>query len=59
MEEITQETFYKALKNISKYDDKYSIFTWLGNIARNTYYSMYKKDKRIEYLDENILLKDT
>ncbi len=53
-EEITQETFYKALKNIKKYDSKYSMFTWLGNIAKNTYYSSYKKNKRYEELDDNI-----
>ena len=52
-EEITQETFYKALKNINKYDEKYKMFTWLCNIGKNTYYSMYKKTKRFEKLDDD------
>lgn len=53
-EEITQETFYKALKNIKNYDSNYKMFTWLCNIAKNTYYSMYKKNKRYDELDDNI-----
>ena len=52
-EEITQETFYKALKNINKYNPEYKMLTWLCNIAKNTYYSIYKKDKRIEELLDN------
>ncbi len=52
-EEITQETFYKALKNINKYNPEYKMLTWLCNIAKNTYYSTYKKDKRFEELLDN------
>ncbi len=52
-EEITQETFYKALKNINKYNPEYKMLTWLCNIAKNTYYSIYKKDKRFEELLDN------
>lgn len=51
-EEITQETFYKALKSINKYDPNYKMFTWLCNIGKNTYYSMYKKNKKLEELDD-------
>ncbi len=53
-EELTQETFYKALKNINKYNSKYSMFTWLCNIAKNTYFSVYKKDKNNLNLDFDI-----
>lgn len=52
-EEVTQETFYKALKNIKKYNPEYEMFTWLCNIAKNTYYSVYKKNKRYIELDDN------
>lgn len=52
-EEVTQETFYRALKNIKKYDPKYKMFTWLCSIAKNTYFSMYKKNKnRVEIFDD-------
>lgn len=53
-EKLTQETFFKALKNISKYDEKYKMLTWLCQIGKNTYYSLYKKDKKIEVLDDSI-----
>ena len=54
-EEITQETFYKALKNIDKYDPKFKMLTWLCEIAKNTYYSYCKKYKKICELDKNML----
>lgn len=53
-EEITQETFYKALRNIKKYNPNYKMLTWLCNIAKNTYYSMYKKNKILTDMDDNI-----
>ena len=40
-EELTQETFYRAVKNIGKYKGKSSVSTWLEkseNWARVTYY---------------------
>lgn len=53
-EEITQETFYKALKNINKYNSKFKMLTWLCQIAKNTYYTYYKKNKNLYELDEKI-----
>ena len=53
-EEITQETFYKALKNIKKYNPDYKMLTWLCNIAKNTYYTTYKKSQRYTLLDDNL-----
>lgn len=52
-EEMTQETFLKVLKNIKKYDAKYEMLTWICNIAKNTYYSFYKKNRRIQVLDND------
>ena len=54
-EELTQETFFKALKNINKYDEKYKMLTWLCQIGKNTYYSLYKKNKKIEALNDSTL----
>lgn len=45
-EEITQEAFFKALKNIEKYNEKYKMSTWLCQIAKNTYYTYVKKRGR-------------
>jgi len=53
-EELTQETFFKALKNIDKYDEKYKMLTWLCEIGKNTYYSLYKKNRKFEVLDDSL-----
>ncbi|HWI46891.1 MAG TPA: RNA polymerase sigma factor [Rummeliibacillus sp.] len=45
-EEITQEAFFKALKAIEKFDGSKDIRAWLFTIAKNTYFSHYKKKKR-------------
>ncbi|MBP2025743.1 RNA polymerase sigma factor [Peptoniphilus stercorisuis] len=48
-EEITQETFFKALKNIESFDGSKDIRAWLFTIAKNTYFSHYKKNKNLVY----------
>lgn len=60
-EEIAQETFYKAIKSIDSFDGKTDIRAWLFTIAKNTYFSFYKKQKKIipleskdKYLGEDI-----
>ncbi len=45
-EEITQETFFKALKNIESFDGSKDIRAWLFIIAKNTYFTYYKKKKK-------------
>lgn len=42
-EEITQETFVKALKAIDTFDGSKDIRAWLFTIARNTYYTYCKR----------------
>lgn len=44
-EEITQEAFFKALKSIESFNGTKDIRAWLFTIARNTYFSYYKKKK--------------
>lgn len=51
-EEIAQETFFKAMKNIDKYDSSKKMFTWLCEIAKNTYFSEFKKSKRLREINE-------
>ncbi|GIN21999.1 MAG TPA: RNA polymerase sigma factor [Bacillus bacterium] len=50
-EDITQEAFFKALKAIEKFDGSKDIRAWLFTIAKNTYFSHYKKNKREIDLD--------
>lgn len=42
-EEITQETFVKALASIDNYKEEKDIRAWLFTIARNTYYTYCRK----------------
>ena len=44
-EEITQETFVKALKSIDSFDGSKDIRAWLFTIARNTYFTSCKRQK--------------
>ena len=39
-EEMTQETFVKALKSIDQFDGEKDIRSWLFIIAKNTYYNI-------------------
>lgn len=45
-EEITQETFFKALKNIDKFKGNSKLSVWLCQIAKNTYFTYLDKQKR-------------
>ncbi len=47
-EEITQETFFKALKSIDQFKGNCKITIWLCQIAKNTYFSCLDKQKRLE-----------
>ncbi len=55
-DELTQETFYKAYKNINSFQGKCKMSVWLCQIAKNSYYSHLRKEKpsRKEELDEQI-----
>lgn len=45
-EEITQETFFKALKAVDKFDGSKDVRAWLFTIARNAYYDHCRAQKR-------------
>ena len=47
-EEITQETFYKALQNIEQYKGTCKMNVWLCQIAKNTYFTQLEKQKRLQ-----------
>lgn len=44
-EEIVQDTFLVAVKDINKFEGKCKISTWLCSIAKNIWYQKLKKDK--------------
>ena len=58
-EEITQETFFKALKNIDSFKGNSKLSSWLCQIAKNTLYSYLRKDKeKVEYPLELIVTEE-
>ena len=54
-EELTQETFFKAVKSIDKFDGRCTLFVWLCQIAKNTYFTHYQKSKRYFSIEEHVL----
>ncbi|WP_374964143.1 RNA polymerase sigma factor [Lysinibacillus sp. RS5] len=47
-EDITQETFFKALKSIDTFQGNCRINVWLCQIAKNTYFTYVDKQKRFD-----------
>lgn len=45
-EEITQEAFVKALEHMDRFDGKCQLYVWICQIAKNTYFTYRKKQKR-------------
>lgn len=56
-EDLTQETFYKAIENIDKFKGECKLSTWLCQIAKNLWFNELKKKKfkDVQY-DENLNL---
>jgi len=46
-EEITSETFFKAIKAIDQFDGKCNLNSWLCQIAKHSYYDYLRKNKRL------------
>ena len=51
-EELTQETFYQAIRSIDRYDGSCQISTWLCAIAKNQLLSYQRKHPALENLDD-------
>lgn len=46
-EELTQESFFKALENIDGFKGECRVYVWLCQIVKNTYFSHLKKQKSL------------
>ena len=46
-EELTQETFFRAMKSIKDYRGESELRVWMCSIARNLYYSHCRKQNRL------------
>ena len=53
-EEITSDTFFKAMRSIKKFRGECELRVWLCQIAKNCYFSHYKKAYKTEELNEEI-----
>lgn len=53
-EEVTQETFYKALEKIDQFRGDCDVRVWLCQIAKNTLYDHLKKQKKQLLGDEKL-----
>lgn len=45
-EELTQETFFRAITHADSFDGSVKIYTWLCTIAKNLYFSHLRQEKR-------------
>ncbi|WP_206460133.1 RNA polymerase sigma factor [Anaerovorax sp. IOR16] len=56
-EELTQETFYRAMKSANRYNGTCKVSTWLCQIAKYVWYQEIDKRKRKQtsVLDDNIV----
>ena len=69
-EELTQETFYRAVKKINTFKGECKMSVWLCQIAKNLWYDELKRNKKLgnveqifliqseENLEENIILNE-
>ena len=59
-EEIVQETFEVAIKNIDKFKGDCKISTWLCQIAKYIWYKTLKKEKKVDNISfkelENVIV---
>lgn len=53
-EEITEETFFKAIKSIDNFKGDCDIRVWLCQIAKNTYYTYCKNQNRTVSVSEEL-----
>ena len=71
-EELTQETFYKAVKKIDTFKGECKMSVWLCQIAKNLWYDQCRKNRKeipaeekdlfpietLDTLEEQVILKD-
>ncbi len=51
-EELTQETFYRAYMNLSALRSEEKASAWLCQIAKNTYFAWFNRQKKTQALSE-------
>lgn len=55
-EELTQETFYQAVRTVNRFDGSCKVTTWLCGIAKNVLRTYWKKHPASDPLEESTAL---
>ncbi len=58
VEDIAQEVFIKVYRNISKFNEKSSLYTWIYRITVNACYDEIKKEKKIVSISNYVETED-
>ena len=54
VEDIAQEVFIKVYRNIDKFNEQSSLYTWIYRITMNACFDEIKKEKKITYLSNYV-----
>lgn len=55
-EELLQETFYRALQHIDRFEGRCSLYTWLCQIGKNAWLKECRRSKRYEGAFDDLTL---
>ena len=55
-EELTSETFFKAMKGLKSFKGECDVRVWLCQIAKNSYYSYIRKEQKVVSDEDRIAL---
>ena len=58
VEDLAQEVFIKVYKNLSKFNEESSLYTWIYRITMNTCLDQVKKEKRFTYISTTVETED-
>lgn len=58
-EELTQETFYQAVRSIERFDGSCKLSVWLCQIAKHLWYQYLRKHKREAAADDSVFDRPT
>jgi len=58
VEDLAQEVFIKVYKNIAKFNEASSLYTWIYRITMNTCIDYIKKEKKIIYMNTYLETED-
>lgn len=58
VEDLAQEVFIKIYKNISKFNEDSSLYTWIYRITMNTCIDQIKKERKIVYINTSVETED-